>query len=427
MAARYVVLGLALTRSSWFRSVAQWSHSASIPVEFVKVVSPIELRAHLASGRPFSAVLVDAGVPHLDRDLIDDIRSTGCAVIIIDDVRSNRDWAALGADAVINPVFDRRALLDVLAARASEIVRPDTLPGDFAPSEPDDVPSALTVMVCGPGGTGTSTVAIALAQGLSTHRFADGVLLADLAKRGEQAMLHDAGDVVPGIQELVEAHRSGRLAPEEALAFTYLVAERGYRLLLGLRRRRNWASIRPRAFGASLDTIATTWRAVVCDTDGDLEGEAEGGSADVEDRNVMARTVADRADVVLAVGHPGVKGIHSLVALVGELLDHGVPAERILPIVNRAPRGPRSRSEIATAVASLLDQRAAGAASPLFLPDADVDSALRDGVRLPAKFVTPLTTAVLGMAERLDRRSLAVGPVAVVPGTLGSWSGAAAR
>lgn len=427
MAARYVVLGLALTRSSWFRSVSQWSHSASIPVEFVKVVSPIELRAHLASGRPFSAVLVDAAVPHFDRDLVDDIRSTGCAVIVVDDVRANRDWSALGVDAVINPVFDRRALLDVLAARASEIVRPDALPGDVDLGASDGTPPALTVMVCGPGGTGTSTAAIGLAQGLSAHRFDGGVLLADLAKRGDQAMLHDAGDVVPGVQELVEAHRSGRVAPDDAVALTYLVAERGYRLLLGLRRRRNWASIRPRAFAAALDTITTAWSVVVCDTDGDLEGEEEGGSADVEDRNVMARTVGDRADVVAVVGQPGVKGIHSMVGLVAELLDHGVPAERILPVVNRAPRGPRARSEIAAAFAALLDHRGAGTASPLFLPDAEIDGALRDGVRLPSKFVAPLTSAVQSMSERLDRRLLTTAPVPVVAGSLGSWSGAAAR
>ncbi|HEX2851401.1 MAG TPA: hypothetical protein VHN98_12645, partial [Acidimicrobiales bacterium] len=63
---RFVVLGLALARSPWFRSVAQWANSAAIPVEFVKCMSPVELRAHLASGRAFSAVLVDGALPALD-------------------------------------------------------------------------------------------------------------------------------------------------------------------------------------------------------------------------------------------------------------------------------------------------------------------------------------------------------------------------
>ena len=429
MAARYVVLGLALTRSAWFRSVAQWAHSASIPVEFVKVVSPIELRAHLASGRPFSALLVDAGVPHLDRDLVDEVRSAGCAVIVVDDVRLRRDWAALGVDAVVNPLFDRKALLDVLAARASEIIRPDALPGDVDLVDVEQSAQALTVMVCGPGGTGTSTVSIAVAQGLASRApFAHGVLLADLAPNGDQAMLHDAGDVVPSIQELVDAHRTGRVTPEDAVGFTFHVKERGYRVLLGLRRRRNWATIRPRAFAASLDTLMRGRNALVCDTNGDLEGEAEGGSSDVEDRNLMARAVADRADVVLVVGQPGVKGTHSLIALIGDLLDHGVPGERIVPIVNRAPKNPRARSEISAAVGRLLTQRTTGVgvAAPVFLPDVDVDSALRDGVRLSTKIAAPASGTVLAVFERVGHRSHASEPVPITPGTLGSWSGSAA-
>lgn len=105
---RYVVLGLALARSPWFRSVAQWANSASIPVEFVKCMSPTELRAHLSSGRPFSALLVDGGVPALDRDLIDEARQAGCAVVVVDDLRITRDWRSLGASAVIK---DRKSVV----------------------------------------------------------------------------------------------------------------------------------------------------------------------------------------------------------------------------------------------------------------------------------------------------------------------------
>ncbi|HEX7168895.1 MAG TPA: hypothetical protein VF230_18095, partial [Acidimicrobiales bacterium] len=75
---RYVVLGLALARSPWFRAVAQWANAASIPVEFVKCMSPVELRAHLASGRAFSALLVDGALPTLDRDLVDAAAEAGC-------------------------------------------------------------------------------------------------------------------------------------------------------------------------------------------------------------------------------------------------------------------------------------------------------------------------------------------------------------
>ncbi|MDQ1375241.1 MAG: hypothetical protein QOJ09_2579, partial [Actinomycetota bacterium] len=66
-AERYVVLGLGLPRSPWFSAVAHWATAGSIPIEFVKCVSVEDLGARLRSGRRFSALLVDAGMPGLDR------------------------------------------------------------------------------------------------------------------------------------------------------------------------------------------------------------------------------------------------------------------------------------------------------------------------------------------------------------------------
>src|SRR3546814_2814274 len=68
-------------------------------------------------------------------------------------------------------------------------------------------------------------------------------------------MLHAARDVVPGVAELVEAHRSGSPGPHEVRDLTWEVGARGYRLLLGLRRHRDWTAIRPRAFDAALDGL----------------------------------------------------------------------------------------------------------------------------------------------------------------------------
>src|SRR5205085_12672149 len=67
---RFVVLGVAPARAPWFRTVSQWANAASLPVEFLKCLSPEEVRARLASGQPFSALLADAGVPAVDRDLV---------------------------------------------------------------------------------------------------------------------------------------------------------------------------------------------------------------------------------------------------------------------------------------------------------------------------------------------------------------------
>jgi len=159
------------------------------------------------------------------------------------------------------------------------------------------------IAVTGRGGTGRSTLATALAQGLGADlRYSGTVCLADACLHGDQAVLHDARDVVPGVQELVEAHRSGNPSPERIRALTYDVPHRGYALLLGLRRHRDWTVVRPRAWEAALDGLCRSYRAVVADVDADVEGEAETGSFDIEDRNALARVAVGAADLVIAVG-----------------------------------------------------------------------------------------------------------------------------
>jgi hypothetical protein len=412
---RYVVLGLAHARADWFRLVGQWANSAFIPVEFVKCVSVPELAARLGCGQPFSAVLVDAGAPGLDRDLVDRGRAAGCPVLVVADGRVARDWTSLGVSALLPFNFTRDQLLDALAQHAVPIGRSELLP-----HEVDDgavpLPHGRVVAVCGPGGTGASTAAIALAQGLTGD-----VVLADFRLHAEQAMLHDARDIAPGVQELVDAHRAGQPTRDEVRGLTFDVVERQYHLLLGLRRARFWSTLRPRAFESALTSLAHAYDVVVCDVDADLEGEDEGGSIEVEERNLMARTVIRRADLVVAVGTATMKGLHSLVRVTHDLVAFGVPADRIQPVINQAPRAPRARATLTRAFAELARlPLASGAPSPVFLPERRVDEALHDGVRLPAAVVDPLR-AVCAAGLR-PRELVALVPTAVEPGSLATWT-----
>ncbi|MEO7555266.1 MAG: hypothetical protein ABIV94_01510 [Acidimicrobiales bacterium] len=424
---RYVVLGLAHVRSEWFRQVGRWATSAALPLEFVKVLSVEELRARLGSGRALSAVLVDSGLPGVDRDLLETARLVGCAVIVVDSGRVERDWAALGANAVLPVGFDRGDLHDALGAVATVIGRGEAVAlGEVAPP-PSSGWRGRLVAVTGPGGAGSSTVAMALAQGLGADpRYAGLVLLADLALDADQAMLHDVGDVVPGIQEVVEAHRGGQPSIQDLRGLAFALADRPYALLLGLRRHRDWVGIRPRAFEASLDGLRRCYQAVVADVTGDVEGEDECGSLDVEERNVMARTTVRNADAVVLVANSGPRGLHRLVRLIASALDHGVVTDRIVPVINRAPRSPRGRAEITAALAKLARPLTTGGAPlgpPVQLPDRRrLDEVLRDGVPLPGALAAPVTAAV---EHVLSRRAASVPlptePSAIQPGSLGSF------
>lgn len=428
---RFVVLGLARARRQWFADVGRWSTSAALPAEFLRCVSVEELRARLNAGRPYSCALLDGGLTSVDRDLVQAVRNTGAVVMVVEDGRQARDWIALGAAAVLPATLTREALLDALATHATMVGSAAAPSAHEGPrGRPLDLvlePSKVAV-VCGPGGTGASTVAAALAQGLGEDPGHQGpVVLADMARHGEQAMLHDVRDVTPGIQELVEAHRAATPSAGEVEALTFSVVERRYHLLLGLRHARYWPTLRPRAFEAAFDSLRRVFAAVVCDVTADFEGEEDAGSADVEERNLMARTAVTQADVVFAVGRPGAKGIHALVRVIADLGDHGVSAGRIVPVMNTCPRHPRARAEIASTLADLVGPALNGEATAgcVFVPSRRVEEALRDAVKLPSPLAPLLAGSFLATAERAGTRPYPIDPepVAVAPGSLPTWSG----
>ena len=429
---RYVVLGLARARAAWFGQVARWATAAALPVDFVKTVSGEEVRARLHSGRPFSALLVDGGLAALDRDLIDLAGRHGCAVIAVDDGRSARSWRDLGVAAVLPADVERGVLLDALRAVAQPIARRD----DSAdlPDPVDPAPArwrGRSVAVTGSGGVGRSTLAMAIAAGLAADsRDAGLVVLADLALHAQQALLHDAGDVVPGVAELADACRGTALDSAELRRLCFSVPTRGYDLLLGLRRHRDWTALRPRAVAVALDGVRRAYRVVVSDVDPDVEGEAECGSLDVEDRNLLARTALRNAEVVLVVGHPGMAAVHAQLRVVRDLVEFGVAGARIVPVVNRAPRGPRQRAELAATLAGpLLAAACPGvtlASTPIFVPERRrLDDLVRDGAPLPPQIVRPVTGVVRALLDRtpeLPAPPRPPEPVAVAPGSLGSWA-----
>lgn len=427
---RYVVAGLAHVRSSWFVEVSRWATVGSLPIEFVKCLSAEELRSRVAGGRPFSAALLDGGLPAVDRDLLARLDAAGVTAIVVNDGTSAVDWRSLGAAAVLTTPLDRAGLLDALAAHSRPVS-----PVARTLSAPAADPGASTwrgplVAVTGRPGSGVSTIAAASAQALADDpRFAGEVVLADLALRASQSVLHDARDVVPGIQELVEAHRSGWPSTDHVAELTFAVPARGYRLLLGLRRHRDWVTLRPESFATALDGLRSAARAVVADVDRDLEGEAETGSFDIEDRNLMARRAIDLAALVIVVAPPTGTGIAGLVAHLADLRATGLGGSRTLVVVNRAPRRPRARAELTRALAELTATPDGETAyiGPVYLPERrGIDEIHRDVARFPSSITGPLVNAVGTLLDTLMPRDRSDGgdlvPTPVAPGSVGSFT-----
>lgn len=427
---RYVLVGLARSRAQWFRSVSHWTTSAAIPAEFLKCVSAEELRARLSGSRTYSAVLLDGTMPVVDRDLIETAREAGCSVLIIDDGLRHRDWVELGASAVLPTALEREVLLDALVTHAEMVGAITSAPPGVIDVDLDITGSLIpgsVVAICGPGGTGVSTLAAALAQGLGYREsHASQVALVDFALHSEQAMLHDVRDLVPGIQELVEAHRVATPSTTDVRALTFEVVERRYNLLLGLRQARYWPSLRPHAFAAAFQSLRRTFDIVICDITADFEGAGTTGSVDLDERNLMARHSALHADVVFAVGRSGMKGLHGLVRVINELIAIDVPAARIVPVINEVPGRPGVRARISKGFVDLMTMSTAelSIASPLFVPSRYVETALRDVVRIPAPLPALMTGAYQAIIDRQGAKNevLQVEPQLVTPGSLGTWS-----
>ena len=302
-------------------------------------MSAEETRVRLTSGRSFSALLVDGGLPSVDRDLLDEARRSGVAVFVVADARVMRDWDALGATAVLPRDFSVEDLITALDGMTKAI--PRGVADATAVAIPVRAWAGELVAVTGARGSGTSTIAAAVAQGFAAADRAAAVLLADLALDADQGVLHHAPDIVPGLPELVEAHRGGSLGPSAVHSMVFDVEERGYHLLLGMRRRRGWSSLRPRALDAALDSLLAAYPIVVGDVDPDIDGHHECGSFEVEDRNAISRTVLTRASATVVVGTATTGGLHSLAQVLRDVLEHGVDPLRLVTVVNHAPRSPR--------------------------------------------------------------------------------------
>lgn len=182
----------------------------------------------------------------------------GAPTIVVEDRRNCRDWSSLGCVAALEEDFTRDQLVEVLDRHARVVDRTVHRPVARTDLADDPAPGRM-VGVTGTGGSGASTVAMALAQAVAPT--SGRVALVDGARRADLALYHDVGDVIPGLPELVDLQRRDRSDPEEVRSLLFGIDDRGYDLLLGLRRSRDWAGLRPHAVDAasSPSGVPTTW------------------------------------------------------------------------------------------------------------------------------------------------------------------------
>lgn len=409
MSVRRVLVGLAHPRASWPAQLSRWSTSGAEPIEFLTCLSANEVRAVLGSGRQPSAVLLDGSSAQVDRDLVADVEVSGVLPVGVDSADSRADWDALGCAVVLPHGFDAAALADVLArhCRAADQLR--AVQQRVAMSDPTR--GGTLIAVSGSAGAGSSTVAMAAAQGLTPRtESSQRVVLVDGVRRGDLAMYHDTGDVLPGLPELIERVRRASEDPAELRALVFPIGGRDYDLLLGEHRATGWSTHRRRSVWAALDVVARAYESVVVDHDGDLEDESTTGSTDIGDRNAVSLALAQRADVWVHVVGPGTKGLHDAVRAVDEAVDAGVPHERILIVINGMSRSTGARTASAIAFRRLTAGRGGAGRAPVFVPRIRrLAGVHHDAAVLPAALVRPVGSAVQQVLLAAGPREVATG------------------
>lgn len=419
MSGRYVLVGLAGVRSAWFSHLARWSTSGLVDAEYLKALSTDEVLAILGSGRRVSAVLVSASCPGLDREFVAHTGSLGARVFIVADGSAQRDWESLGATSVLPGTFGPDDLSEELERHARRIDPTARRSSQVAVSFTSEEAAGTLVAVTGAGGAGVSTCAMALAQGLAAHERGEvAVALAELTRRCDLAMYHDVGDVIPGLPELVEAHRGDTPDPEQVRRFLFPIPSRGYDLLLGQRRSRDSAAMAPLSTAAAIDGLRRAYATVVADVDPTVDGETETGSLDIELFNAAQRHAFSVATVIVVVTPPGVRGLRRMAALLQTLGAFGVPAERLLPVINHAPRSTPARASLTRLVADLNPLEEAVQPVVFSRRHRLLEEAQHQVTPLPHSLVAPLSNAVAALVERTGTRPAEptrVAPVTVDP------------
>ena len=238
------------------------------------------------------------------------------------------------------------------------------------------------VCVTGAGGTGSSLLAMCLATELAADASNRGlVLLADCSADAGQALMHDLGPA-SGRRRPVEAGdgRHGGGGPLRSM--TVRPAGKGYDLLMDPHRRR--PEVRDGSAEAAVDSLLAAYRYVVVDadtTDEELRGPEP---TDAASGTALARAALRRSDLIVIVGTGDAAGLGRMVRTIDTMAGM-FSSDRILPVINRLPRNPRSRSAAAAAIIRQMEGTAVlEAGDPVLIAERGSMSGAAHGRMAPA-------------------------------------------
>ena len=350
-------------------------------------------------------------------------------LLIADDPAHEDRWVRRGAAAVLALPIDGAELRRIL----------DRLTGPSGPTAAKATDRAIAVdsaeqvrtrgrllAITGGIGADVPTAAVALARSLGSASLNTKVVVADLLLSAPLGSLHGLEADAPGLFDLLDS--SHHRPPPAHLVDGFLHADTlgRYRLLPGLRGHSDWIRLGPGSLRTAMSSLRDTCDLLIAPVDDDLEGEEDTGSFDIDDRNRLARTTTQGADLIVLVTAPGPTGIAETIRLQGCLEAFGVAPGRMLVLLSPTSQPRRAVRAIAHA---------------LLVNGGMTDMVPVTSLRPPGiarRFVDPTTPRGIPRARRSLRRLIGSRlaaipsepqpiadptskPLRITPGSLGHW------
>lgn len=325
----------------------------------------------------YEILVASARWPALTPGLVGELHDRGrrvLGVVCRGDRGSHDVLARAGVDRVVD---DDASPLEFLEALL--LLTPDSPVAPVLEPMSDRSPGRR-VVVGGPGGSGSTEIAIALAAALARH---GPVTLVDADEVAPSVAQRLALPIEPNLRTAIEAVEFGTGELDEALQDR----GRGLRVVAGLPNVGAWAQVRPNEVLRALRALGRHGETLVLDVGPlleDLTGVSRG-------RFALTRAVIGEADELVVVGAASPVGLSRAVAWIADatLLATSAPVHVVL---DRAPRDAYRRREIAAEL-----ERCFRAASCTFVPgDSEVARAAWAGTTVGSG---PFTRAIDVLAD----------------------------
>ena len=191
-------------------------------------------------------------------------------------------------------------------------------------------PLGLAIGVMGVGGSGATTLAMALAQSFAGE---NRVTLVDLVVEGSQRMYHDIDVMQPGITEAIAGRRVMKVGEDYFERFKIPILERGYLLMLSISHQSQLEALRRSDIGEAIGRLKRTSDITIFDLDSNFTASDLRDSSDTS-LSAPTEEALGEVDALILVVNEDFRSLHRGANLGRRLVEEGFKPSMIAIVNN---------------------------------------------------------------------------------------------